>query len=69
VIVDGQTLVAGGKAVRIDEEAVYAQARQATQQYWQRLPSWHWGGCDIAQIIPPAFPMHRQAVTALRRED
>jgi cytosine/adenosine deaminase-related metal-dependent hydrolase len=59
VIVDGQTLVKGGRAVRVDEDAVYTRARQATEHYWQRVPDWHWGGCGVEQIIPPAFPMHR----------
>jgi cytosine/adenosine deaminase-related metal-dependent hydrolase len=59
VIVDGKTLVQGGSAVQVDEDAVYARARQATHRYWQQVPTWHWGGCDIDRIIPPAFPIHR----------
>ena len=60
VIVDGQTLIAGGKAQRVDEAEVYANARRATQRFWQGVPTWYWGGCDIERIIPPAFPLHRQ---------
>ena len=59
VIVDGQTLIQGGRALRVDEQAVYERARQATRRYWQQVPAWHWGGCDIDRIIPPAFAMHR----------
>jgi cytosine/adenosine deaminase-related metal-dependent hydrolase len=59
VIVDGQTLVEDGKAVRVDEAAVYARARQATARYWQRVPDWHWNGCGVERIVPPAFPLHR----------
>jgi hypothetical protein len=59
VIVDGQTLIQGGRAVHLDEEAVYTAARQATHRFWGNVATWHWGGQDIDQIIPPAFPMRR----------
>ena len=59
VIVDGQTLIQGGRALRVDEQAVYERARQATRRYWQQVPAWHWDGCDIDRVIPPAFVMHR----------
>lgn len=59
VIVDGKTLVQGGKAVHVDETAVYENARRATHNYWRNVPQWHWGGYDLARIIPPAFPIHR----------
>jgi len=59
VIVDGQTLIQGGRTLRVDEQAVYERARQATRRYWQQVPAWHWGGYDIDRIIPPAFAMHR----------
>ena len=57
VIVDGQVLVQGGRAVRVDEAAVYARAREATHRYWQQVPTWHWGGHGVDRIIPPAFPI------------
>jgi 5-methylthioadenosine/S-adenosylhomocysteine deaminase len=59
VIVDGQVLVEGGRAVRVDEAAVYARAREATHRYWQQVPTWHWGGHGVDRIIPPAFPIRR----------
>ena len=59
VIVDGKTLVEGGRAARVDESAIDEQARQATQRYWQHVPGWHWAGCGVDQIVPPAFPIHR----------
>src|SRR5216684_3194386 len=58
-IVDGQVLVQGGRATRVDEDAVYAKAREATQHYWSRVPAWRWDGAGVDQIIPPAFPIHR----------
>ena len=59
VIVDGATLVENGRAARVDEAAIDEQARKATQRYWQHVPGWHWAGCDVDQIVPPAFPIHR----------
>jgi cytosine/adenosine deaminase-related metal-dependent hydrolase len=59
VIVDGQTLIERGRAVRVDEEAVYGRAREATRGYWQHVPAWHWAGCDVDRVIPPAFRTHR----------
>jgi cytosine/adenosine deaminase-related metal-dependent hydrolase len=59
VIVDGVILVQGGRFTRVDEEAVYARARQATHHYWQQTSTWRPDGCGIDAIIPPAFPLVR----------
>lgn len=64
VIVDGQVLVEGGHAVRVDEAAVYARAREATHHYWSQVPTWHWGGHGVDRIVPPAFPIHRAPAPA-----
>ena len=61
VIVDGKTLVQGGDVVHVDEAEVYANAQQATHRFWSQIPTWHWGGCHLEEIVPPAFPMHRTA--------
>ena len=59
VIVDGRVLVAGGRAVRVDEDAVHARAREATHQYWRQVPAWRADGKGVDAIIPPAFPLRR----------
>jgi cytosine/adenosine deaminase-related metal-dependent hydrolase len=59
VIVDGTVLVQDGRLTRVDEDAVYAKAREATRQYWEAVPKWRWDGADVDRIIPPAFPLHR----------
>jgi cytosine/adenosine deaminase-related metal-dependent hydrolase len=59
VIVDGRILVQGGRCTRVDEDAVYARARQATEHYWYQVPGWRWDGATVDRIVPPAFPMHR----------
>ncbi len=59
VIVDGQVLVKDGRLTRVDEEAVWAKAREATRHYWSNVPNWRWDGAGVDQIMPPAFPVHR----------
>jgi cytosine/adenosine deaminase-related metal-dependent hydrolase len=59
VIVDGKVLVQGGRTTRVDEDAVHAKAREATERYWTHVPSWRWDGASVDRIIPPAFPLHR----------
>jgi 5-methylthioadenosine/S-adenosylhomocysteine deaminase len=59
VIVDGKVLVQGGRLARVDEGEVYANARQATEQYWRHVPGWRWDGANVERIIPPAFAIRR----------
>jgi 5-methylthioadenosine/S-adenosylhomocysteine deaminase len=61
VIVDGKVLVQGGRAIRVDEDEVYAKAREATRAYWSHVPGWRWDGAGVDRIMPPAFPLHRAA--------
>jgi len=59
VIVDGKVLVQGGRTTRVDEDQVYAKAREATQRYWSHVAGWRWDGASVERISPPAFPLHR----------
>jgi 5-methylthioadenosine/S-adenosylhomocysteine deaminase len=59
VIVAGQILVQGGRTRRVNEDEVYAKARQTTQHYWAQVPSWRWDGATVDRIVAPAFPVHR----------
>jgi 5-methylthioadenosine/S-adenosylhomocysteine deaminase len=61
VIVDGQLLVEGGRTTQIDEDEVYAKARQVTQSFWSHVPTWRWDGAGVDRIIPPAFPIRKSA--------
>ena len=58
VMVNGKILVQGGRLSRVDEDAVYAKARQVTRRYWEHVPRWRWDKAGVDQIIPPAFPLH-----------
>ncbi|HEU4368783.1 MAG TPA: amidohydrolase family protein [Methylomirabilota bacterium] len=59
VIVDGKVLVQDGRLTRVDEEEVYAKAREATRHYWSNVATWRWDGAGVERIIPPAFPIHQ----------
>jgi len=59
VMVDGKVLVQGGRTTRVNEDEVYAKARQATEQYWSHVAGWRWDGATVDRIVPPAFPMRR----------
>ena len=61
VIVDGKVLVQGGRTTRVDEDEVYAKAREATRAYWSLVPGWRWDSAGVDRIMPPAFPLHRAA--------
>ena len=61
VIVDGKVLVQGGRTTRVDEDEVYAKARQATVTYWSHVPGWRWDGASVDRIMPPAFPIRRSS--------
>jgi 5-methylthioadenosine/S-adenosylhomocysteine deaminase len=61
VIVDGKVLVQGGRTTRIDEDEVYAKAREATRAYWGHVPGWRWDGAGVERIMPPAFPIRHAA--------
>src|SRR5207253_2252708 len=41
---------------RVDEDAIYAKTRQATEQYWSHVAGWRWDGATVDRIVPPAFP-------------
>ena len=61
VIVDGKTLVDNGRVTRVDEDAVYAKAADATRGYWSHVANWRWDGAGVEGITPPAFAIHRKA--------
>ena len=58
---DGKILVQGGRTTRIDEDEVYARAREVTERFWSNVPTWRWDGAPVDRIIPPAFPIHGAA--------
>jgi cytosine/adenosine deaminase-related metal-dependent hydrolase len=57
VIVDGQVLVEGGKAVGFDESAMLREVQAESEKFWQSVPEWHWTAKTVEEIVPPSYPM------------
>lgn len=55
VIVDGETLVEGGRYLRLNEEELLEKVQAKGEQVWASLPQWHWTGKSIDEIVPPSF--------------
>lgn len=57
VIVDGETLVDGGKYLRLDEGELLEKVQAKAEQVWDSVPRWHWSAKSVDEIVPPAFRM------------
>ena len=57
VIVDGQTLVEHGRAVRFDEAAMLRAVQEEGERLWHAVPDWHWTGKAVDDIVPPSYPI------------
>ena len=56
VIVDGETVVEGGRVVGVDEVQLLAEAQAEAERLWRDVPEWHWQGLTADQLSPPSFP-------------
>jgi cytosine/adenosine deaminase-related metal-dependent hydrolase len=59
VIVDGQPLVEGGKALRLDEAALLRDVQAEGERLWHAVPGWHWTGKDVDDVVPPSYPIRK----------
>jgi 5-methylthioadenosine/S-adenosylhomocysteine deaminase len=59
VIVDGQFLVEGGKATRLDEAALLRDVQSEGERLWHAVPEWHWSAKPLDEIVPPSYPIRR----------
>ena len=57
VIVDGETLVDGGKYLRLNEEELLSKVQAKGEQVWESVPQWHWTGKGVDDVVQPAFKM------------
>jgi cytosine/adenosine deaminase-related metal-dependent hydrolase len=55
VVVDGDVLVEKGRYLRTDERALLDNLQSRAEQIWRTVPSWHWTGKDVDDLIPPSF--------------
>lgn len=56
VIVDGQPLIEGGRATRLDETALLSAVQAEGERLWAAVPEWHWSGKTLDEIAPPSYP-------------
>ena len=57
VIVDGAPLIEGGKALRLDEPALLRAVQAEGERLWDAVPSWHWTGKTVDDVVPPSYPV------------
>lgn len=57
VIVDGETIVEGGRLTRVDEERLLAEAKQITERDLRKIAAENWPGRPIDEVAPPSFPI------------
>jgi cytosine/adenosine deaminase-related metal-dependent hydrolase len=57
VVVDGQTLLEGGRATRLDEAALLRAVQAEGERLWQAVPGWHWSGKPLDEVVPPSYPV------------
>jgi len=57
VIVDGEPLVEGGRALRVDEAALLRQVQAEGERLWHAVKDWHWTGQTVDEIVPPSYTL------------
>ena len=57
VIVDGEVLVDGGRALRVDEAALLDAVQAEGERLWDAIPEWHWSGKTLDEVVPPSYPI------------
>jgi cytosine/adenosine deaminase-related metal-dependent hydrolase len=57
VIVDGQVLVDGGRATRLDEAKLLEAVRAEGERLYRAVPQWHWSGKTLDEIVPSSYPV------------
>lgn len=55
VIVNGKTVVNGGRVVAWDETKLLADIRAASDKAWRHFPDYHYRGAPIDEIYPVSF--------------
>jgi cytosine/adenosine deaminase-related metal-dependent hydrolase len=56
VIVDGRTIVDGGRLVGVDEDALIAAAQAPYDGFKRQFSRWDRGGRPASVLFPPALP-------------
>jgi 5-methylthioadenosine/S-adenosylhomocysteine deaminase len=57
IIVDGQVLLENGQPRVVDEPALLRAVQEAGEEFWASVPSWHWRGATIDEVVPMSYPV------------
>src|SRR5262249_4717007 len=57
VIVDGRTLLAGRRALVLDESVLLTQVQASGEQAWNAVSEWRWNGASVDDIAPMSYPL------------
>jgi cytosine/adenosine deaminase-related metal-dependent hydrolase len=59
VIIDGKTIVDGGRFLGVDEEDLLSKVQAEAEMIWGKIPEWDLKGRMAEEISPPAFPFKK----------
>ncbi|MDE0029081.1 MAG: chlorohydrolase family protein [Deltaproteobacteria bacterium] len=57
IIVDGETLLEGGRPTRFDEAELLAQIQEGARPLWDSVPEWRALGETIDDVAPMSYPV------------
>jgi 5-methylthioadenosine/S-adenosylhomocysteine deaminase len=55
VIVDGQPLIEGRRALAVDEPALLQAVQESGEQAWAGMPDWHWNRATVEDVSPMSY--------------
>jgi cytosine/adenosine deaminase-related metal-dependent hydrolase len=57
VIVDGQPLLEGGRATKLEEAALLEATQREGERLWSEMPIWHHSGKPLDEAMPTSYPV------------
>jgi len=57
VVIDGRTLIEGGKALSVDETRLLDAIQESGERAWAAAADWHRSGASVDEISPMSYPV------------
>ncbi len=57
VIVDGRTLIEGGRSLAVDEPKLLSEIQASGERAWAAAPKWRWNNVTVDEISPMTYPV------------
>jgi 5-methylthioadenosine/S-adenosylhomocysteine deaminase len=57
VIVNGRTLLSGGRADDLDEAGLLAKVQESGERAWAGVAEWRWNHASVEEIAPMSYPI------------